>query len=294
MGRFVLSFFEAFLILRQFKPQVVVGMGSFHSFWLIFLSPFLGIPSLSCEQNVTPGLTTFFLLPFTTRIAAGLPPLKENLPFLFRKKVELTGNPLRREVLKMKGKGEARRNLRLDPERFTLLFMGGSQGAHFINWVGSRAMEILKEEPIQSIFLTGKRDKKEVVSFLEKLNIPFRVFDFTWEMGLIYSAVDLVITRCGAMALSEILCRGLPSLLIPYPFATRNHQLKNAKWLAKEGAGRIFSQRELTPEILAQNIREIMRDENLREKMPRKALSLSLSEGTERVVKLVETLSQKK
>ncbi|MEA3485113.1 MAG: undecaprenyldiphospho-muramoylpentapeptide beta-N-acetylglucosaminyltransferase [Candidatus Aerophobetes bacterium] len=288
-----ISFLQSFFILLRFRPRIVIGMGSFHSFPIVMLAFFSGIPSLICEQNVRPSLTNQFLCRWTTRIAISFPQTKNYFPRSVRKKVYLVGNPIRPEILKIK-REEGMRKLKLKEDKFTLLFSGGSQGAHSINLSGIEAIRLLEKEgmesQIQVLFITGEKDLLWVQTSLRGLKIKCLIFSYLSRMEYAYASSDLVICRSGATSLSEITARGLPSILIPYPYATSSHQWENAKVLQKEKAALVIQEKNLSGDKLKGKILDLMRNKELLRKMGERSKKLGRPHAAEKISALIQQL----
>ncbi|MCD6471864.1 undecaprenyldiphospho-muramoylpentapeptide beta-N-acetylglucosaminyltransferase [Candidatus Aerophobetes bacterium] len=292
-----ISFAQSLVIILWFKPQVVVGAGSFHSYPIVMLSFFLGIPTLICEQNLHPSLSNRFLCRWASKIAISFPQTKDFFPLKVRNKLYFTGNPLRSQIFKLK-REDALIKLGLDKDKFTLLFTGGSQGAHSLNLSAIEAIKLLEkkegsDKKIQVIFITGKNDFKWVEESLKTVKIKSLILSYLNQMEYAYNASDLIICRSGATTISEITALGLPAILIPYPYATEEHQLKNAEVLQKNGAALIITEKELRGEGLKENILKLINDRNLLKEMGKKGKALGKPEATEEIVKIIYSLAKK-
>jgi len=292
--KMVISFFQSFLIFLQFRPDVVVGMGSFHSYPVVITAFFFRIPRLICEQNVFPSLTNRLLSKFASKIAISFSQTKYLLPCSTWKKIYFTGNLIRDSIVDAV-KEESLRKLGLKKDKFTLLFFGGSQGAHHLNQVAVETVKLLKEdgmgEKLQFIFITGENDWELVSRPILKMEIPAKIFTFLPQIHYAYAAADLVISRSGATTLAEITARGIPAILIPYPSATDKHQLKNAQILEKRGAAKIINEDKLTPQRLEKVIEELIRNKRLILKMGGKSKELGKKDATWKVAKIVYSLA---
>lgn len=289
----VVSFFQSFLILWQFKPSIVIGMGSFHSYPVVMVAFLFGIRSLICEQNVYPSLTNRFLSWYASKIATSWAQTNEYLPRRVKNRVQLTGNPIRSEILKVK-REEGIKKLDLDKNKFTLLFIGGSQGAHSLNKSGAEVIKLLDKEKLatktQAIFITGRNDVKWVRDSLKPLKIKILVFPYLEEIRYAYAASDLVICRSGATTIAEITALGLPSILIPYPYAAEGHQYKNAKVLEGKGAACIIIEKDLTGKRLKKLLLDLIGDRPLLEKMARQSKKLGKPQAARKMAKLIVTM----
>jgi len=285
-----ISFIQSLKIILTFKPEVVVGMGSFQSYPVVVSAWLLGIPTVICEQNVYLSLTNKMLLPLASKIALSFPYTENYVPVWAKKKVVVTGNPVREEIITT-SKRLAVKKLGLKEEKFTLLFLGGSQGAHYLNKVTVETLYLFENErigeKIQFILLTGERDYSWVRENLKKIKIEGKIFPYLEEIFYAYAASDLVISRSGATTLAEIIARGLPCILIPYPFATCNHQLKNALILKKEGGAKVIIQEKLNPVTLKKAIEEIIEDKQIKERMQKIKEKWKISKATKNLTDLI-------
>lgn len=232
---FFKGIFQSIRLLRKFKPDIVVGFGSFHTFPILLASLFLFKKMVLFEANATLGKVNRLFAPFAKKIAVQFPSHQKRsvlvplLPWTTHKKY---------------AKAEARKEYGLDPNVFTILVFGGSQGALFINETFAKAANFL-QFPFQILHFVGKG--KKIMSY----NVRSIVKEFEENMAMAYAAADMVISRCGAGTCAELLRNRLPAILIPYPYAY-NHQVKNGEVL--KGACQILSQRNMTSEILADTI----------------------------------------
>ncbi|MDP2905669.1 MAG: UDP-N-acetylglucosamine--N-acetylmuramyl-(pentapeptide) pyrophosphoryl-undecaprenol N-acetylglucosamine transferase [Candidatus Omnitrophota bacterium] len=240
---FLKGMFESLRLLIEFKPDLVVGFGSIASVPVIIFARFAGIRTLIHEQNVLPGKANQLLAALAHRIAVSF---CESKAFLknYEKKVTLTGNPLRKEIFKT-GKLEALNFFGLSADKFTILVTGGSQGAESINAGFLNACLRLDEKGNFQVFhLCGGRAREELIKSYQQAGISAKVLSFLKEMRYAYSASDLVVSRGGAIAVSEIAFFQIPAVIVPYPYA-HQHQAGNAGVLAKRGRAFIVEDDEL-------------------------------------------------
>jgi UDP-N-acetylglucosamine--N-acetylmuramyl-(pentapeptide) pyrophosphoryl-undecaprenol N-acetylglucosamine transferase len=236
---------EAYSILKDFRPQLVLGVGGYASGPTLIAAFLLGIKRVIHEQNVIPGMTNRILKWFSQRIFVSFEETKRYFP---SEKTLVTGNPIRREIFKgiEKRKGD----------RFTLLIFGGSAGAHRINQAMIEGLERL--QPIKSFLMffhqTGKEDEEWVSKGYRNYGFEALVKPFFEDMATYYQRSDLVVCRSGASTVAELAVCGKAAILIPYPYAAHNHQLINAQKLVDLGAVRMIRDEELSGSSLAQNI----------------------------------------
>jgi UDP-N-acetylglucosamine--N-acetylmuramyl-(pentapeptide) pyrophosphoryl-undecaprenol N-acetylglucosamine transferase len=289
--KLLLSFFQSFLILLQFRPTVVIGMGSFHSYPVVMLAFFFGIRSLVCEQNASFSLTNKFLLPYVSKIATSFPQTNKDLSKRIRNKTQLVGNPIHFKILATT-RQEGIKRFNLDKDKFTLLFLGGSQGAHSLNKLGVEVIQLLNRQKkmrdeIQVIFITGDDDLKWVENFLTPLKIKSLVFSYLQEIQYAYAVSHLAICRSGATTIAELTALGLPAILIPYPYATGRHQYENARVLQAKGAALLLVEDNLTGDRLKKSILGLIEDKKLLKKMSRQSKKLGNPQATRKMVELI-------
>lgn len=280
---------EAGEIIREFKPQVVVGLGGYSSAPLLAAAVMKGIPSLIMEQNVKPGLTNRLLGKVARRVAVSFEASISQFP---ASRVVHTGNPVRADMGTMERQA-ARKVLGLNPDRFTLLVFGGSRGARSIN-AGMRAAAPLMSglgDRIQIFHQTGSdMSAKEVEDAYGATGIKGMVRPYIYQMAEAYAAADLVVCRAGASTLAELTVCGRAALLIPYPFAAENHQEINARTLEKKGAARCILDKDASGERLAREIAALMKDEAGLRAMEEASRSLARKDASGRVVDELERL----
>jgi UDP-N-acetylglucosamine--N-acetylmuramyl-(pentapeptide) pyrophosphoryl-undecaprenol N-acetylglucosamine transferase len=288
--KFIMGFFQSFSILCNFKPHLIVGTGGYSSAPVGLAAYLLHIPLLVHEQNLYPGLTNRFLSRFAREIDITFPESKE---YFKRRKVKITGNPIRIEILNRDRK-RALKNLKLRPRRFNLLVFGGSQGARTINYCLARILKkgLLEEKGLQIILLTGFFDFEYLIQAARSSKIPLLIRPFLHNMADAYGSADLVVSRAGATTLAELTACCLPAILIPYPRATRRHQEYNARHLAKEGAVMIILEKDLSPEKLADSILRLIKNRAKLEKMRERSRRLGRPQATERVMESIRRLAR--
>ena len=239
----ITALFKAHTLLKKFQPHIVIGTGGYVSWAILKAAASKKIPVIIQEQNSFPGITTRQIAPYAQTIYLGFAGAEQYLKT--NAEIKVVGNPVRKAIKKM-SKDDACRKLNLDPAKTTILVLGGSQGARSINNAVIKSLEnnsLL--EQYQLLWQTGKRDYKDVVEKLHERAKKLQLFPFADSMTEIYSAADIVIARAGALTIAEIISCGLPSLLIPYPFAAGDHQRKNAEELVAGRMANMISEDEL-------------------------------------------------
>ena len=244
---------DSLSLIRVFRPDVVLGVGGYASGPMVLAASLYGVPTAICEQNAFPGLTNRILGKFSKKVFATF---EESNRFFPRKKMVVTGNPVRAELLKSKGDG-------LENDMLTILVFGGSQGAHRLNAVVPEALGRLGRKNISVVHQTGPSDLDNVKIAYQRLGIKAHVLPFIDDMAGVYAEADFVIGRAGAGTVSEITALGKPSLLIPYPYAANNHQMLNAKVLERHGAAVVIEDKDATPESMLGALTEALRKDKL-------------------------------
>ncbi len=295
--RFVRRFCESFShcgkIYRKFRPSVVLGMGGFTATAPVLAARMRGLPAFIHESNAIPGRANRLAAKFASKVFLGF---EETEAFLPGTRCVVTGTPVRKNLGQPMDRATARKAFHLDPEKKTLLVMGGSQGAAGINQLLFKSAPLLHGLDLQIIHLTGDRDDRLAAANYQRDNIPHYVSPFHHSMEEAYSAADVVLSRAGASSLSEISQFALPSILIPYPFATDDHQTANAQIYVKAGAAEVLKEKETGAEMLAAMISNLLEDDQRRERMslaarriPPASAAESVADEMERAVKEAST-----
>ena len=281
--------FQSLGIILRLRPDVVVGLGGYASFFLVFFARFFRIKTVIHEQNVTPGRANRILAHFANKIAISFAKTEEYFN-RHSPKVKLTGNPIRPNLVP-KDKTRAYEYFGLYADKFTILVIGGSQGAHKINITTLLAVsKILDKSRFQIIHLCGEKDYIFLNSGYKDLDIKAKVFAFLRPMEYAYSASDIVISRAGATSISEIASFALPSILIPYPYV-RRHQIENARYFCENNAAILIKERDLNPEILKDRILELFNNLNLQKLIGENASRLFKLPAAESLADLVFKLN---
>lgn len=287
--RFLQGVRESKRIIRRFKPDIVIGTGGYVCGPVVFAAARLHIPTLIHEQNVVPGLTNKFLSRYATKVAVSF---SDSKAYFKRKGVHITGNPRASEVLK--GNGHlGRKTLSLPQDKKVVLIVGGSRGAKAINQAFLDMLDRLGElADCHFVYVTGSVHYEEISQTLSQVKDLKQVTikPFIYNMPDVLAATDLIINRAGASFLAEITALGLPAILIPSPYVTNNHQEKNARWLESHGAARVILEGELSGERLFHEIKDLVTQPKLLEKMKQKSKSLGVPDAGERIYQLIEQL----
>ncbi len=239
-----LSAVDAWRVLSRRRPGLVIGVGGYSSGPVVLAGALRGVPTLLLEQNAVPGLTNRLL----SRVVSAAAVTFESTLVYFGRRGFVTGNPVRPEFFGG--------SLRPDGRRPGVLIFGGSQGAHAINVAMVAAAPRLAVHPggVAITHQTGERDVELVRTGYQRAGLDARIEPYLFAMDREIAAVDLVVCRAGATTLAELTAAGRPSILIPLPTATDDHQRKNAEVLAAAGAAEVIEQQHLTGDLLAGRI----------------------------------------
>jgi UDP-N-acetylglucosamine--N-acetylmuramyl-(pentapeptide) pyrophosphoryl-undecaprenol N-acetylglucosamine transferase len=247
---------KAYRSMLLWRPDVVYATGGYVSPPVCLAARVRGIPFVIFEPNAIPGRANRWLSRFATEVHLGNSMARSMLPR--RDTVRLTGVPVRQQVL-FGNRTRAIRMYRLDPGRFTVFVLGGSQGAHAINALMVEALkELRRRDDIQFVLQSGTQDYKWLLSQVRPLPIRTWVRPFIHQMGDAWAVADLVIGRAGALSVAEICATGTSAILIPYPHAADNHQEANARYLEEVEAAKVFKADKITGPVLAREIENLL------------------------------------
>jgi len=279
--------------LKDFEPDLVLGMG--------------GYPSISIcsavnrsdrtvviihEQNAKAGLANRYLA-WTTAYAVieGLPGAIGGVTKFFTSDCQFLGNPVRQEII---DKRQPTREFPDKSKKPRIFILGGSQGARSINFTVPKAIHLLRKDvPVEITHDTGETDYEKVKEIYKDLNIKAKVSKFIDDISHVYKWADIVIGRAGAMTISELSALGLPSILIPYPQATDNHQFYNAKFLVDKNAAEMILDKDLEPEKLAQITKSFFLEKDKLKKASMAAYDETFVEATEKISDLCMRIIKK-
>ncbi len=268
-------------IVSDFQPQIAVGVGGYASGPVLRSAASRGVPTLVQEQNSFPGITNRILAKKATAVCVAYPDMNKWFP---DHKIILTGNPVRKEVLDFAGKREEAANaFGLSPDKTTVLVVGGSLGARTINESIENLLEMFDAGEFQMIWQTGKHYADRAQSAVRERNLANIVATpFIERMDLAYAMADLVVSRAGAMSVSELTLAGKPSILIPSPNVAEDHQTKNAKALADRDAAVLIpddAAKQKLPEVLS----KMLGDASWRARLSENAKTLALPDAAEKI-----------
>lgn len=273
-------------IIKQFQPDVVIGTGGFASGPLLQMANSAGIPTVIQEQNSFPGITNKLL----SRKANAICVAYENLERFFPKeKMVLTGNPVRQDLMTIEGKrAEGVAHFNLDPNKKTILVLGGSLGARRVNQLIEKELEFFETQNVQLLWQCGKLYFEEYQKYQSK---DVQVMAFIERMDLVYAAADIVISRAGASSVSELCIVGKPVVFIPSPNVAEDHQTKNAKSIADKNGAILIRESELDA-TFESTFSDLIGNENKQHELSQNIKSLALPNATkaivEEIIKLIK------
>ncbi|MGL9728904.1 undecaprenyldiphospho-muramoylpentapeptide beta-N-acetylglucosaminyltransferase [Enterococcus sp. DIV0756] len=275
-------------ILREFKPDVVIGTGGYVSGSVVYAAARMNIPTIVHEQNSVPGITNKFLSRFADRVGISFPDAAQYFP---ENKTVLVGNPRAQEVV-TSGKSEVLEQYGLLPDIPTVLIFGGSQGALKINQAVIQALPKFSQKDYQVLYASGDRYYNEILEKfdVEKISHNLSLQPYIKNMTDVMANVDLLIGRAGATSIAELTALGLPAILIPSPYVTNDHQTKNAQSLVNAGAVKMIKDADLTGENLVEAVDDIMNDSEKKATMAMASRQEGIPDAAERLWTLVNEI----
>lgn len=281
---------EAFGILSEFCPDIVVGVGSYAAGPLILAAWMRHIPIVLHEQNVLPGITNRALFPLAARVHVSFPNTRLGKRST---KIRVSGNPVRKDIREWAAQAGSAEETADSPDRpFTVCIIGGSQGAHGINLAIIDALPLLKSCRYHFIHQTGAVDLEMVQEAYRRYEISGVVQPFFRDMIWCYRQANLMICRSGATTVAELTAIGKPAILIPFPYAADNHQEWNARNLVQSQAAEMIRETDLTGAMLADRIRHLAQHPEIRSQMALSARKLGNPHAAQTIVQDCHALVQ--
>ena len=278
-------------VIREFQPQVAVGVGGYASGPTLKMAGGMGIPTLIQEQNSYAGVTNKLLAQKAHRICVAYEGMERFFP---KDKILLTGNPVRQNLLtNVVAHDEAVRAFGLDPAKKTILVVGGSLGARTLNESMLQAWDTLKDSNVQVIWQTGKYYYEQITAQLKGKELPnVHVCDFISSMDAAYAAADLVISRAGAGSISEFCLLGKAVILVPSPNVAEDHQTKNALALVRKDAALYVKDADAAAQLLPLAL-DTIENEMLLDNLRKNILTLAFHNSAEVIADEVIALAMK-
>lgn len=288
---------EAKRIIKTYKPDVVIGTGGYVCLPVVTVASRLKIPTLIHEANAFPGIANRILGRIVDIVAVSFKETEKY--FRASERVVFTGNPVRGEILST-SREDARIAKNIGHDEILVLVLGGSRGALKIN--ESITDMIINRKgcvPFRLIFATGQVQYETVKTKLEQNDLKLQglqnieIYPYIYDIPKVMAACDLVVSRAGAITVSEITAVGVPSILIPFPHATENHQECNARTLERQGAAIVVLEKDLSGKILDHQITSLVNNKELLTKMSRNAKKLGVTDAAEKIGEVIEELRDK-
>jgi len=289
--KLIVATVQSLILIKKLKPAVVVGTGGYVCGPPVFAASLLGVPTLIQEQNSYPGVTTRLLARRASEVHITF---ESSRRYLKRQdNVKVSGNPVR-SVVGTVSRREGAEFFRLDPGRTTLLVFGGSLGATSLNKAILKILPEIIARDVQVIWQTGESDftlaREFVLTAGEKVAAQTRVHRFIEKMEDAFAACDLALCRSGASTIAELTLAGIPSVLVPYPFAAADHQTENARAMAEGGAAVMCKDSELDTELLPL-VLDLLDDPVRRQAMGKRAKTLAKPDAARTLAQAVLALA---
>jgi UDP-N-acetylglucosamine--N-acetylmuramyl-(pentapeptide) pyrophosphoryl-undecaprenol N-acetylglucosamine transferase len=283
---------EARRLIRTFQPDIVIGTGGYVCGPVVFNAAGMHIPTFIHEQNAFPGVTNKILSRFVNAVAISFK--ESDQYFKAAKRLIHTGNPVRSELLKT-DRQAARKKLGISPSIPVVVIMGGSRGAGRINETAVKMLrECYQNSDGHVIFATGEAQFEAINGrFTDKKPASLEIVPYIYDAADVYTAADLIICRSGAITLSELQVLGVPSILIPSPNVTANHQEYNARALEKDGGAVVILEKDLNARLLYSQMKELLKDREQLQKMARNARKNGIPNATEKIYEILKDMVKK-
>ena len=276
------SLLKARKIIKEFQPDFAVGTGGFASGPALFIAARMGIPTFIQEQNSLPGKTNIFNAKKAKTVFTAYPNMEK---FFHGTKTLFLGNPIRKNIITdIIDSDLAKEKLGLEKGKLTILSVGGSLGSRTLNNGWKENLENVKAKGYQLIWQTGKLDYKNILEETKDIHSRnIQIVEFIKNMEMAYSAADVIVSRAGAIAISELAIAKKPVLLVPFPFAAEDHQTKNAQTLVDKKAARMVKDVEMKEKFWS-TLSEICENESLRKEMSQNLDFFAKPKATEEIV----------
>ena len=279
---------QAKKIVKDFKPDVAIGVGGYASAATLRKAAQQGVPTLVQEQNSYPGITNKWLAKKAKTICVAYDGLDRFFP---KEKIVKTGNPVRNDVVQIDGKrDEAFDFFGLDKNKKTVLVVGGSLGAGTINISFKEGIKKLIDNDIQVVWQCGKGYITNLSKFVKELNTNLvYISDFIYKMDLAYACADVIVSRAGAMSISELCLVGKPTILVPSPNVSEDHQTKNAMALVDKNAAILVKDQE-AKNTLIDTVNTLINDVDTQNELSKNIKTLGIPDAADRIYKEIEKI----
>jgi UDP-N-acetylglucosamine--N-acetylmuramyl-(pentapeptide) pyrophosphoryl-undecaprenol N-acetylglucosamine transferase len=280
----VSSLLKARKIVKQFKPDLAIGTGGYASGPLLFAAANKGVPSLIQEQNSYPGITNKILSKYVQKVCVAYDDMER---FFGKEKLIITGNPIREDILGFDTKVKQGRELfSVDASRPTVLVVGGSLGARTINNAIAENIEAFKLAEVNLIWQTGISFQDKSQEIIKGVNVPgIQAHTFIKKMDLAYAAADVIVSRAGAIAISELCCVCKPIILVPSPNVSENHQYKNAQSLVNKNAALLVEDKDASRKLVS-TLLDLVKDSSLQGSLSSNIKQLAVKNAADKIAKI--------
>ena len=281
--KLISSLLKSGKILKNFKPDVVIGVGGFASGPLLYKATQKKIPTLIQEQNSYPGITNKLLANRVNKICVADETMDRFFP---KEKMVLTGNPVRKDIIELGDKRAAGlKKFNLSADKKTILILGGSNGARMINESVLEKLQDLVDAGVQVLWQTGKFYIAEVQEKAKVFNLEdIRIHEFLKEMDLAYAASDVVVSRAGALSIAELCLVGKPVIFIPSPNVAEDHQTKNANALVEKDAAILIKDKDAKKELVTAAL-DLLKDSDRQATLSKNIKQLAKPNAAEEIAK---------
>ena len=286
--KLLISLVQSYVIIAKFRPDVAVGVGGFASGPLLWTTSFFRIPTLIQEQNSYAGITNKLLAKKVDKICVAYDNMERFFP---KDKIIKTGNPVREDILDIDNRKKAAlKFFNFDQDKKTVFVMGGSLGARTVNISVFNNVQKIIDEDVQLVWQIGKIYFDDYEQKMKSYDVSrLRMYDFLREIDLAYAIADVIVSRAGALSISELTIVGKPVVLIPSPNVAEDHQTKNAEALTSNDAAILITDQE-APEKLVDTVLKILEDKNKMQDLGANIKRLALTGATEKIVDEIEKL----
>lgn len=293
-GKLMKGLYDAYRLIDKIRPDLVIGTGGYVCGPVVFMAALKNIPTCIQEQNAMPGVTNKILSHYVKKVFLGY---KEAGKYFYSRADKVyTGNPIRTEILSCE-KAAATAELGLDPSKKTILVSGGSRGARSINNAMLEAELLLSDRhDVQVLHVTGDANYEQYMKDIKAkggVGDNIIIKPYLHNMPVALAAADLAVFRAGAIGLAELMAKGIPSVLIPYPYATANHQEFNARAIEANGAAKVILDKDVTGDSILEIVEHLLVHEGKLKEMRQAALALGKPEAAEVIARQALALIKK-
>lgn len=277
--KLIISLWSCYRIIKEFNPTLIIGTGGFVSGPVLMIANFLNIPIFLQEQNSFPGITNKFFAKKAKKIFVAYEMMEKFFP---KEKIFISGNPVRLSFIKnLISKKDGKIKLGLDPNKKCILSIGGSLGSHTMNKFWKKNINNLPLAEVELLWQTGSLEfiecKKKII------NSSVKIIDFIDNISVAYSAADFIISRSGAVTISELCIVGKPIILIPFPFSAENHQNKNADYLVSKNAAIKVLDKNVEEQLL-KIVLSLLQDKKKQDQLVRNLKNLQKINASKKIV----------